>query len=277
MAVPRGPARDDRAPHVALSGEALGGAARVARRAGEARLAVAGGDRPGGRRDAGHARPISSRSPPSTTCSSWIRSGRHTIYMCTNLSCQLRGAHDVLQALSRGHRRAGRRVEPRRPVPPALVRVPGRLRPRPDGLDRRPLPRPADARGRVTRSPTHLRDGGAPADVLPDKRFEETTREATGGGRSERRGDPASAADVPDLHRVDTYERLGGYRGLRRALTEMTPDQVVRELEASGLRGRGGAGFSMGKKASFLPTARSTSTCAATPTSPSPARSRTAS
>ena len=33
----------------------------------------------------------------------------------------------------------------------------------------------------------------------------------------------------------------------------MTPDQVLKELEASGLRGRGGAGFSMGKKASFLP------------------------
>ena len=60
-------------------------------------------------------------------------------------------------------------------------------------------------------------------------------------------------ADVPGLNRIDTYERLGGYRGLRRALTEMTPDQVVRELEASGLRGRGGAGFSMGKKVSFLP------------------------
>ena len=60
-------------------------------------------------------------------------------------------------------------------------------------------------------------------------------------------------AEVPDLNRIDTYERLGGYRGLRRALTEMTPDQVVKELEASGLRGRGGAGFSMGKKASFLP------------------------
>jgi NADH-quinone oxidoreductase subunit F len=60
-------------------------------------------------------------------------------------------------------------------------------------------------------------------------------------------------ADVPGLNRIDTYERLGGYRGLRRALSEMTADQVVRELEASGLRGRGGAGFSMGKKASFLP------------------------
>ena len=60
-------------------------------------------------------------------------------------------------------------------------------------------------------------------------------------------------SNVPELNRIDTYERLGGYRGLRRALSEMTPDQVVRELEASGLRGRGGAGFSMGKKASFLP------------------------
>ena len=33
----------------------------------------------------------------------------------------------------------------------------------------------------------------------------------------------------------------------------MTSEQVLQELESSGLRGRGGAGFSMGKKASFLP------------------------
>ena len=59
--------------------------------------------------------------------------------------------------------------------------------------------------------------------------------------------------DVPDLHRLETYERLGGYSALRKALTDMTPDQVLKELETSGLRGRGGAGFSMGKKASFLP------------------------
>jgi NADH-quinone oxidoreductase subunit F len=59
--------------------------------------------------------------------------------------------------------------------------------------------------------------------------------------------------DEPGLQRVDVYERLGGYRGLRKALTEMNQDEVLKELEASGLRGRGGAGFSMGKKASFLP------------------------
>jgi len=59
--------------------------------------------------------------------------------------------------------------------------------------------------------------------------------------------------DEPELKRIDVYERFGGYRGLRKALTEMSHDQVLKELEASGLRGRGGAGFSMGKKASFLP------------------------
>jgi NADH-quinone oxidoreductase subunit F len=56
----------------------------------------------------------------------------------------------------------------------------------------------------------------------------------------------------PGLATIDGYERLGGYRALRKALS-MTPDEVLAELEASGLRGRGGAGFSMGKKASFIP------------------------
>jgi NADH-quinone oxidoreductase subunit F len=59
--------------------------------------------------------------------------------------------------------------------------------------------------------------------------------------------------DEPGLQRIEVYERLGGYRGLRKALTEMDHEDVLKELEASGLRGRGGAGFSMGKKASFLP------------------------
>ena len=59
--------------------------------------------------------------------------------------------------------------------------------------------------------------------------------------------------DEPDLHTIAVYERLGGYRSLRKALTEMSPDEVLHELEESGLRGRGGAGFSMGKKASFIP------------------------
>ena len=82
---------------------------------------------------------------------------------------------------------------------------------------------------------------------------------------------------VPDLNRIETYERLGGYAALRKALTEMTGDQVLKELEASGLRGRGGAGFSMGKKASFLPHGNIQKYVSVTRTSPSRAPSRTAS
>src|SRR5919204_6821193 len=59
--------------------------------------------------------------------------------------------------------------------------------------------------------------------------------------------------DEPGLASIETYERLGGYRSLERALKELEPDELLSSLEDSGLRGRGGAGFSMGKKASFLP------------------------
>jgi NADH-quinone oxidoreductase subunit F len=58
--------------------------------------------------------------------------------------------------------------------------------------------------------------------------------------------------DEPDLHTIDVYERNGGYESLRKALA-MTPAEVLHELETSALRGRGGAGFAMGKKVSFLP------------------------
>ncbi len=59
--------------------------------------------------------------------------------------------------------------------------------------------------------------------------------------------------DEPGLHSIETYERLGGYAALKHAFRESEPGDLVSELEDSGLRGRGGAGFSMGKKASFLP------------------------
>jgi NADH-quinone oxidoreductase subunit F len=58
--------------------------------------------------------------------------------------------------------------------------------------------------------------------------------------------------DEPGLPTLEVYERRGGYSSLRKALA-MAPEDVLSELEASGLRGRGGAGFAMGKKVSFLP------------------------
>jgi NADH-quinone oxidoreductase subunit F len=58
--------------------------------------------------------------------------------------------------------------------------------------------------------------------------------------------------DEPGLRTREVYERRGGYESLRRALS-MSGEEVLAQLESSGLRGRGGAGFSMGKKVSFLP------------------------
>ncbi|HXP36289.1 MAG TPA: NADH-quinone oxidoreductase subunit F, partial [Solirubrobacteraceae bacterium] len=58
--------------------------------------------------------------------------------------------------------------------------------------------------------------------------------------------------DEPGLNTLAVYEARGGYSALRKAL-ELTPAEVLEQLEASGLRGRGGAGFQMGKKVSFLP------------------------
>ena len=52
---------------------------------------------------------------------------------------------------------------------------------------------------------------------------------------------------------IAEYRRAGGYTALRKALKEMTPDEVMREVIASNLRGRGGAGFPTGRKWSFVP------------------------
>ena len=51
---------------------------------------------------------------------------------------------------------------------------------------------------------------------------------------------------------MDEYERTGGYQALRKALA-MDPDDVIGEVKASGLRGRGGAGFPTGQKWAFVP------------------------
>jgi NADH-quinone oxidoreductase subunit F len=58
--------------------------------------------------------------------------------------------------------------------------------------------------------------------------------------------------DDPELGTLDGYSRRGGYEMLRKALA-MPPHDVLQEMLDSGVRGRGGAGFAMGKKMSFIP------------------------
>ena len=85
---------------------------------------------------------------------------------------------------------------------------------------------------------------------------------------------------------LDDYLADGGYASWKKVLGgvktgEWTPAKVTDIVKASGLRGRGGAGFPCGLKWTFVPPkekrGESPSTSSATPTSPSPARSRTGS
>src|ERR1043165_1224850 len=50
---------------------------------------------------------------------------------------------------------------------------------------------------------------------------------------------------------LDAYRARGGYQALEKALKQMSPREVLQEIDASGLRGRGGAGFPTGKKWAF--------------------------
>jgi NADH-quinone oxidoreductase subunit F len=59
-------------------------------------------------------------------------------------------------------------------------------------------------------------------------------------------------ADERDLTQLEEYEAVGGYASLRKAVG-MERQAVLDELLAANVRGRGGAGFPMGRKASFLP------------------------
>lgn len=58
---------------------------------------------------------------------------------------------------------------------------------------------------------------------------------------------------IHNLHDIDVYLANGGYNSLRKVLSTMSTEDIINEVKASGLRGRGGACFSTGMKWSFMP------------------------
>ncbi len=61
---------------------------------------------------------------------------------------------------------------------------------------------------------------------------------------------------IIDPENIDEYIAFDGYKALEKVLFEMTPEEVIKEVSDSGLRGRGGAGFPTGKKWEFTRMAK---------------------
>ena len=58
--------------------------------------------------------------------------------------------------------------------------------------------------------------------------------------------------DIEDFDQLDVYRKHGGFETYKQVLTDRTPEDVIEIVKASGLRGRGGAGFPTGLKWSLL-------------------------
>ena len=165
--------------------------------------------------------------------------GRCHLQVCTNMSCKLRGADDVLC-----------RIETRLGIQPGQTTPDGKFTLStveclccceaapvaqvndtyvgpltPQSVDRL-LDDPA---GAAPTWPT-FQGGIEPANRLLSRRF-----------------------NTPNGHTLDAYVKDGGYEAARKALTHMMPEEVVTQVMLSNLRGLGGAGFPTGKKWAFIP------------------------
>jgi NADH-quinone oxidoreductase subunit F len=162
---------------------------------------------------------------------------RNDVFVCTNISCSLRGADELYEAML-----VAGAEDPNVDVrsfeclgacdiaPMASV----------NGEYVGPL-EPEDA-------VTIVEDLRAGRPVLADKQLRRRPCVDTGSG-------PHllfDNIDEPGLNTLEVYRRRGGYEALKRALL-MSREDVLSELMTSNIRGRGGAGFPMGRKASFLP------------------------
>ena len=109
--------------------------------------------------------------------------------------------------------------------------------------------RPGHSEDGATRSSRSTSSAGSPSRsgwCSPTRARPSTTPSTT-----RRRSSTLRHVGIIDPEDIDDYLEAGGYQALYKVLSSMTPDQVIEEIKRSGLRGRGGAGFSTGQKWRF--------------------------
>jgi NADH-quinone oxidoreductase subunit F len=188
----------------------------------------------------------------------------HSVYVCTNISCSLRGADrifaEVLEQAGEDPTLNVRSFEclgacelaPMASVDGTYV-GPLESSDVAELIDAVRAGRDVLPEKQLANRPCADPAGAAPAASARARPKKGGKREA---GKAPKNGGPAklllTGIDEPGLRTLSVYRERGGYDALEKALS-MPPDAVLAELEASGLRGRGGAGFQTAKKISFLP------------------------
>jgi NADH-quinone oxidoreductase subunit F len=157
--------------------------------------------------------------------------GRRIIWMCTDPSCGIAGADEIVQHLCQ---KLG--IQPDETTPDGRFTV---MHTTCLGLCEHAPAALISQRGEGERSFAPVTDGD---DLLSD---EHRPHGAILGGDAQ-----MFLTGIDGQHR-QTLAEYGDYQALRRALFELSPEQVIAEVEASGLVGRGGAGFPTGRKWRF--------------------------
>lgn len=168
--------------------------------------------------------------------------GRHLLQVCTNISCQLRGCGRILD-----HLRRRLQVDVGDTTADGVFTL-----------------KTAECLAACESAPVMMVDTDRVGPVSENdvaSLLDQYTRASPPRATRAPLGPPPVAPDTsmllkyihePDHGELDAYRRRGGYEGLRRALG-MSPDAVTDEVDKSGLRGRGGAGFPTGRKWKFIP------------------------
>jgi NADH-quinone oxidoreductase subunit F len=171
--------------------------------------------------------------------------GKHHIQVCTNVSCMLRGGNEIFAHLQKRLRVGHKEVTETGAFSLEEVECIGACTGAPamqvnfDFYERL-------TEERVDEILEELQNGMKPSPAV-----------CTSGSMHER-----LSSEIPVISRrfgirgsrkIDVYRENDGYKGLEKALREMTPESIIEEVKKSSLRGRGGAGFPTGMKWSFVP------------------------
>ncbi len=166
--------------------------------------------------------------------------GRHHIQVCTNISCMLRGGHQLWE---HAQKRLG--LKHKQTTPDGLFSL-----------------EEVECIGACSWAPALQVNYDYYHEVTPEK-FDRLLEDLPSGVARPVRSCPMPGSEhevkvisarfgLPDSTSLDTYLAHDGYKAFQKALT-MKPEDIIEEVKRSALRGRGGAGFSAGMKWSFVP------------------------